>query len=480
MIDPNHRGAGQRMPFAIVGALASLALLAFAADGGINGGGRARGTLTAFGSIFVNGVEYDMSSALVSIDDEPGAESGLAVGQVVTVDGFVNGDGTTGRADSVEFESDVRGSVASLSATATSFVVLGQTVLVNGGTRFDSAFVPGNFSGLEVGQVVEVSGFRSSTGELVATHVGLEDDPDDRVVGLVEALDSDILRFQVNDLQVDYSGAIMVDPGLANGALVEVEGLRGATGVLDARTVELEDDDIAGDDGQGASLEGIITAGLLSGQFAVNGQPVVVNRATRYQFGKRRDLKPNARVEAEGRFDAAGRIVASKVVFKYEDDAYAFAVVDSVEPGTRTVRLVGLTITVDSSAKIEDKSAQQQRPFSLRNLQPGDTVEIRGVEMRLPRSVRALELRREDADGRTRIGGRVSAIRNREFDVLDLTVTTSSATRYRDEFDRAISAAKFFAIAANREVKVRGTWDGTAFRAVEVEFEELHIDAAGG
>jgi hypothetical protein len=94
--------------------------------------------------------------------------------------------------------------------------------------------------------------------------------------------------------------------------------------------------------------------------------------------------------------------------------------------------------------------------------------------------VRALELRREDANGRTRIGGRVSAVRSGEFDVLDLTVTTSSATRYRDEFDRTITAATFFAIAANREVKVRGTWNGAVFRAVEVEFEELQIEAAGG
>ena len=41
-------------------AIGALTLFALAAQGGINGGGRARGVITAFGSIFVNGVEYEL------------------------------------------------------------------------------------------------------------------------------------------------------------------------------------------------------------------------------------------------------------------------------------------------------------------------------------------------------------------------------------------------------------------------------------
>jgi hypothetical protein len=37
--------------------------------------------------------------------------------------------------------------------------------------------------------------------------------------------------------------------------------------------------------------------------------------------------------------------------------------------------------------------------------------------------------------------------------------------------DNPITKAKFYATAANREVKVRGDWDGTKFVAEEVEFE---------
>src|SRR5258707_631006 len=53
---------------------------------GIQGSGSsiASGPITGFGSIFVNGVEYVTSNAQIRIDDQPGAESQLLAGEVVT------------------------------------------------------------------------------------------------------------------------------------------------------------------------------------------------------------------------------------------------------------------------------------------------------------------------------------------------------------------------------------------------------------
>src|SRR3979411_1792526 len=74
-----------------------------------SGSGGASGPITGFGSIFVNGVEYATSNAQIRIDDQPGAESQLLVGEVVTVTGSVNSDGKTGTATQVTFSSDVAG-----------------------------------------------------------------------------------------------------------------------------------------------------------------------------------------------------------------------------------------------------------------------------------------------------------------------------------------------------------------------------------
>ena len=79
---------------------------------GIEGSGApapitATGPVTGFGSIFVNGVEYTTTSAQIHIDDQPGSESQLAVGEIVTVTGTLNADDMTGTATQVIFLGNV-------------------------------------------------------------------------------------------------------------------------------------------------------------------------------------------------------------------------------------------------------------------------------------------------------------------------------------------------------------------------------------
>ena len=66
---------------------------------GIGGSGyTSSGTITGFGSIYVNGVKFDTSSSTISIDDSPGIEDDLAIGMRVTVNGTLNADGVNGTA----------------------------------------------------------------------------------------------------------------------------------------------------------------------------------------------------------------------------------------------------------------------------------------------------------------------------------------------------------------------------------------------
>src|SRR2546429_2841283 len=98
--------------------------------GGIQGSGSpvvAYGPIAGFGSIFVNGVEYATSNAQIRIDDQPGTESQLLVGQVVTVVGSVNSDGTTGTATQVTSSGDVAGPLTHIDNAGGTVVVLGPT-----------------------------------------------------------------------------------------------------------------------------------------------------------------------------------------------------------------------------------------------------------------------------------------------------------------------------------------------------------------
>src|ERR1700752_3646032 len=124
--------------FALIAATAAFFI---AGCGGGTGGTGATGGSTAGvsigvmtkGSIIVNGVHFDDSSANIRIDDRAGTSAELQNGMVVKVRGQINDDRINGVAQQVEAESEVRGTVQTHNAAAVppSFTVISQTVLVD-------------------------------------------------------------------------------------------------------------------------------------------------------------------------------------------------------------------------------------------------------------------------------------------------------------------------------------------------------------
>jgi len=77
--------------------------------GGIGGTGlTSSGTIDGFGSVFVNGVEFDTTGAEILVDDQRVGEEALGIGMVVLVVGEVNADGATGTASRIVFDEAVR------------------------------------------------------------------------------------------------------------------------------------------------------------------------------------------------------------------------------------------------------------------------------------------------------------------------------------------------------------------------------------
>ena len=105
--------------------------------GGIGGTGLVVGPITDFGSVIVEGVEFDTSAAIVTIDGQPATPADLALGMVVTVQGEIDSSGTTGVADTVEFTSLIEGPVTDVDLASKTATVLGQTVRVDADTVLD-------------------------------------------------------------------------------------------------------------------------------------------------------------------------------------------------------------------------------------------------------------------------------------------------------------------------------------------------------
>ena len=128
------------------------------AEGGIGGTGIAYGTITGFGSIWVNGVRYDVSNASFTRDGvSASGQSDYRIGEVVTINGSVNADGISGVASNVEFDDLLEGTVSQASSDGSTLQVLGQTVSTDARTVLHGFAL---LTDLQVGNVVEVSGYR--------------------------------------------------------------------------------------------------------------------------------------------------------------------------------------------------------------------------------------------------------------------------------------------------------------------------------
>ena len=476
-------------PRRLVWTLAALAASMVAACGGGGGGGGgkdpsggidrggstlAQGPINGFGSVIVNGVRYSTTGATVTIDDQPGTESDLRVGQVVRVEGTVNADGITGTARKVNFNDDVEGPVQSIDLAASRFVVLGQTVRVGSGTSFDDAIVPRSLEGLQVGMRVEVSGLVGADGVIAATRV--ERKPASTTVevkGTAESVDTAARRLRINQLQVDYSAASLSGFGTGqpqNGDLVEAYGTVSGAGILVASRLEKRSASLSGTVNDDADLEGLVTRFVSAADFDVAGQRVTTTAATRYEGGSAANLALDANIEVEGDFDASGRVVATEIEFRRESDVELSGQVESVNAAGSTLVVLGTTVRTTSLTRFEDQSAANVERFSLADLRVGDYVEVRAY--RDASGLVATLLERDDLEQGVELQGPATDVAQPNLRVGGIAVTTGPATEYRDNNGVSISAAAFFAAAPGREVKVRGALVNNVVLAERAELED--------
>jgi hypothetical protein len=294
------------------------------AGGGVGGTGISQGPITAFGSVFVNGVEFSTKGTVINKNGSPSIQDDLRKGMVVTVQGTFDANGTKGTANQLDFNDNLEGPIQSIDNGTQSLVVMGQTVKVDSGTRYE---VVTGFGDLQIGYVIEVSGLPQAGGTILATYIELMSTSytpgeEIEVKGMISGLDPSAHSFLIGSLTVDYNGLTsdnLPRGGLSDGIFVEVKSTAGfdINGVLIASKVESFNGGISGNEGSRLELEGFVTQfdPLNPNNFDVNGQPVSTTGATVYEGGISSDLALNARVEVEGTLDANGVLIANKISF---------------------------------------------------------------------------------------------------------------------------------------------------------------------
>jgi len=309
---------------------------------GIGGTGKiASGTITSFGSIWVNGIEYDIDSALIEVNDNDSAglsQDDLRIGMVVTVtaDTFVtdtdaDGDGERderGVASLVVYDNDIEGPVSSITdqpdSETKSFSVLGVNVMAHiANTRFDDGESPGfSYATIADGDVVEISGFFDASNILNATYIKKTDDfvsgeSEIELKGTAAAGtdagagDSFNLDGVIVNILADADLSEIPGGRITDTMFVEVDGtlIGDSPLTIDAFRIEQEDEGLDDDAGE-AELEGFVSDFVDNSNFRVDGQLVDARNAEFKPAGL--VLSDGTKIEVEG-IIKDGILNASKV-----------------------------------------------------------------------------------------------------------------------------------------------------------------------
>jgi hypothetical protein len=392
-----------------ISATALAVALALSACGGGGGGSTSAsagsttvGTITGFGSVFVNGVEFQTSGASISVDKASATQSSLKVGMVVTVQGQVNPGGSTGTATSIQYTNDLEGQVVTNNIVAPNTTgtidIMGQQISVTSTTVFASdvagittidQIVPGN--------IVEVSGTVTGPGGIEATrievtaatladHLATHDSIE--VKGVISALDTNALTFNLGGMVVDYSG-IPADQqaAMANDLYVEVKSVAGiVNGQLIASGVSLEDNGqqgYQGHDGEGMDVKGTINRDFDGTSFDVNGTTVIVDSGTHLSGLSTTDLVSGTVVKVEGTFNATGELVATSIEGNIHSDNEIQGTVSSITMdgvNTGSITLADNTVIVINNDTImidaREDGTMPDPMFNLSKLASGDSIEV--------------------------------------------------------------------------------------------------------
>lgn len=429
------------------------------------------GQITGFGSIFVNGVEFDTTNVAISLEGISGSNTDLKLGMVVTVKGTINADGITGTADTVSVEEVIMGLVQTNDGMNT-LTVLDQTIQVPANARFDGV---ADITGLTPNvDFVEISGYVKDSGVISAVRIELlgAGQTESKLFGNITNLDiASIGTFKVGStLIVDYASANISgfsNNTLSNNAFVKIKGSYNApSNTLTATSVEnalVSDIDV-----DKIEIEGFVTSIISATNFFIGGTEVQVDVNTVYDGGAVDEIFTGMFLEAEGAL-VEGILIAEEIEF--EDKIRIEAEIANVDTVANTITLTGLAglvINLDSFTEF----SSDLLPGGMNSLTTGSMIRIRAFQ----EDTNLVIARRIDTQftvTNISLQGFVSAVTtpSTTFDLMNVAIDTTSFLD--SDFTKenvAIGRTAYFAeLQIDKIVEAKGTLNGAIINWASVE-----------
>lgn len=367
------------------------------------------GRITAFGSIFVNGVKYEVDNASLKNDRPDGVrtlnESDLKIGMVVNINGSRNG--TKGSAASISYNELIAAPVTNVTIDSDgigSLMAGGKQINISETTMFHGDSSRESLLAVVRGDWIQVSGYVGSDGSIDATMISFETEAKHanraELEGIVSKLDTTSQQLTLNGIDVDYSTAIITPTSrsLADGISVEVSGkIDIASNTMLAKHIKLEhsssdldkEDPDSNDEDENHELElqGIVS-GAATGQFTLAGVEVIYDATTRLSGLTIEQIQDGLFLEeVEGRYNAAGQLVASKIKVENHSingvsDARHSAKqlklsgsISAIDSDNSTLTVMGYDVAITASTLLQDNGQGRYR-FNIKSLSVGDYVDV--------------------------------------------------------------------------------------------------------
>lgn len=260
------------------------------------------GTITGFGSIFVNGYEVDYAPDLpVRFKDATIRSDQLRIGHVVEAEAVSDGKRLRARRLSVRHE--VAGPIEHIDRARRIAVVFGQRVEVpRGGVYTSGGLRRLSFDQLSVGDHIDVSGLRRANGVVAASHVD-RTGPGAAAVLRGRVMASDPSGITVNGMRVEAPRQ-NIGRALVSGQNVVIVGTT-VGGKLRARRVNPLPARPFEGRVKNLSIEGFVTRAI-SGGVAIGETPVT-------RLPARARLRAGDRVILEGPLDRRGSFAPTRL-----------------------------------------------------------------------------------------------------------------------------------------------------------------------
>lgn len=450
-------------------------------SGGIGGSGfTTSGTIDGTGSIFVNGVRFDVSGADIRIDGESASEEDLGPGMVVTVRGSLDDDDPgRGIAEEVDYERELVGPIDSIELSSDGnsmrLRILNRSVIAE---RVNTVFSDLGFSTIALGQVVEISGFVDAQNRIRATRIALNPDfvagqSEIKLQGTVSQLEGN--EFRAGDRIVQAGNATLVNlPGgtLANGQQVEV------TGTLTGNIITASQITLVGSltdnlqSGDQLRVQGAITNFVNRSNFRVRDIPVSAASADLQLSGD--SLREGLIVEIEGPWN--GSVLDATSVKTRRGRIRAEARLSGIDAEARTLTLQfatgSITLTSDDRTLFTD---DDEDFLSFGALRTGAFVSAEAVLN--GNTLLATRVRREDDDDDQILQGPVERfVSGVSVTILGVTFDTAGAD-FETVDDEEVDSDIFYAsISIGDLVRVEDEEPANGI-ADEVTFESaLNLD----